>query len=233
LVPARAAVSAPPRDADASQYILAASPNISRLLISLVQTIWALTTLYRTRSDQIEQFGYAAFGLTVSQYGFMSIVNILGNLLRPEYPSLFMIRTPVMNEAEKAGCYFEGELNITIGKNESPWTHYIVTGSSVAAEFFTGICLGLIPLAIAGWLSGFKEGKSTSLERGFTTSWLLVSILFGPAGRILHFVMVEAPTNERLPVVAGYIIVFGVPAIGGMAVVGHMIEKFGVCTLLG
>ena len=233
LVPARAAVSAPARGAHASQYILAASPNISKLLISLVQTIWAATTLYRTRGDQIEQFGYAAFGLTVSQYAFMSLVNIIGNLSRPEYPSLFMIRTPVMDEAEKAGCYFEGELNVVIGKSKSPWTYYIVTGSSVAAEFFTGICLGLIPLALVGWLSGFKEGKSTSLERGFTTSWLLISILFGPAGRILHFVMVEAPRSERLPVVASYIFVFGVPAIGGMVVVGHMIAKFGVCTLLG
>jgi hypothetical protein len=119
LVPARAAVSEPPCGADASRYILTASANILRLLISLVQTIWALTILYRTRSDQIEQFGYAAFGLTVSQYAFMSLVNTLGNLLRPEYASLFMIRTPVMDEAEKAGCYFEGELSVVIGKRNS------------------------------------------------------------------------------------------------------------------
>jgi hypothetical protein len=33
-----------------------------------------------------------------------------------------MIRTPVMDEAEKAGCYFEGELNVVIGKRNAPWT---------------------------------------------------------------------------------------------------------------
>jgi hypothetical protein len=103
----------------------------------------------------------------------------------------------------------------------------------VAVEFFTRLLLGLIPLAISGWLSGFKAGKSTSLERGFTTSWLLVSILFGPAGRILHFVMVEAPKNECLRIVASYIIIFGAPAIGVMVVVGQIMEKFGICTLLG
>jgi hypothetical protein len=233
LVPAQAAVSAPARGAKASQYILAASPSISKLLISLIQTIWAVVTLYRTQGDQIEQFGYAAFGLTVAQYAFMSLVNTFGNLLRPVYPSLFMIRTPLMNEAEEAGCYFEGELNVIVGTNKSPWTHYIITGSSVAAEFFAGIFLGLIPLAITGWLSGFKKGESTSLERGFTTSWLVISILFGPVGRILHFVMVEAPMKERLLVLASYIFIFSAPAIGGMVVVGHMIQKFGTCTLLG
>jgi hypothetical protein len=232
LVPARADVWAPPSRAGASNYALAASPNIAKLLVSLVQTTWALTTLYRAQGDQIEQFGYAAFGLTVSQYAFMSIVNTLGNLLRPEYPSLFIIRTPVMDEAERAGCYFEGELDVVIGKSTSPLASYGVTGFSMAAEFFTGICLGLIPLAIVGWLSDFKAGESTSLERGFSTSWLLISILFGPVGRILHFVMVEAPTNERLLVIACYILVFGVPAIGGMVVVGQMIVKFGICSII-
>jgi hypothetical protein len=144
-----------------------------------------------------------------------------------------MIRTPVIDEAKKAGYYFEDELNVVIDKRNAPWTYYIVTGPSVAVEFFTGLLLGLIPLAISDWLSGFKASKSTSLERGFTTSRLLVSILFGPTKRILHFVMVEAPTNECLRIFASYIIIFGVPAIGGMVVVGQMMGEFGTCTLLG
>ncbi|KAJ3956645.1 hypothetical protein N0V92_006789 [Colletotrichum tropicale] len=39
--------------------------NLVRVLASIIQLIFAVSTLYRTRGDQIERYGYAAFGLTV------------------------------------------------------------------------------------------------------------------------------------------------------------------------
>jgi hypothetical protein len=48
---------------------------------------------------------------------------------------------------------FEADLNITVGKSKSPSTYYMITCSSMAAEFFE--FFGSILVAIAGWLSGF------------------------------------------------------------------------------
>ncbi|KAF2478289.1 uncharacterized protein BDR25DRAFT_276181, partial [Lindgomyces ingoldianus] len=62
--------------------------NLVKALIALAQTGYASLTLYRSRGDQIQQFGFAAFGLTVAPYAVMSIVNLVGNLCRPEYASL-------------------------------------------------------------------------------------------------------------------------------------------------
>lgn len=87
---------------------VAAMYNIVKALIALVQSAYALVTLYRARGDQITQFGYAAFGLTVAPYAVMSIINLIGNLCRPEYPSLYMVESSVMDEARGRGGLFEG-----------------------------------------------------------------------------------------------------------------------------
>jgi hypothetical protein len=233
LVPTGAAVSAPAGGPNVPHYVLASSYNIPKLLISFIQALWAVVTLYRTRGDQIEQFGYAAFGLTVAQYAFMSVFNIIGNLSRPEYPSLFMIRTPLMNEAEQAGCYFEGEIDVQIGEGESPRKLSEAQDREDGRQFVVGLLLGSTLLAIIGGLTGFQKRDSTPLERGFTMSWLVVSILFGPFGTAFHLANVTSEINARFSLVLTFTILFGTPAIGGMVVVGRMIHKFGICTLLG
>jgi hypothetical protein len=84
-------------------YQLSSSLNIQKMLISFIHALWAIIMVYRARGNQIETYGYAAFGLTVAQYAFMSVLNIGANLLRPEYPNCFLIRTPLMEQAEKEG----------------------------------------------------------------------------------------------------------------------------------
>lgn len=97
----------------ASSNRLASSYNVPKLVVSLVQAVWATVTLYRARGDQIEQFGYAAFGLTVAPYAFMSVMNVIGSLLNPDYPAIFLVRTPTMDEAEtKNGSFFASEVLI-------------------------------------------------------------------------------------------------------------------------
>lgn len=87
---------------------VSATHNIIKALIALVQSCYALSTLYRSRGDQIEQFGYAAFGLTVAPYAVMSVVNLLGNLCRPDYASLYIVESSILDEARKRGGVFEG-----------------------------------------------------------------------------------------------------------------------------
>lgn len=51
-----------------STVALSCSYNLVRVLASIIQLVFAVSTLYRTRGDQIERYGYAAFGLTVMPY---------------------------------------------------------------------------------------------------------------------------------------------------------------------
>jgi len=95
--------------------------------------------------------------------------------------------------------------------------------ATILALFFA-----FIPLIIVGCLSRFARRSSTSLQRGFTMSWLAVGILYGMAvglydigGRI---------DNDIPAVTVGSILVVSVPALGGMVVVGMMLRDFGICT---
>ena len=65
--------------------------------------------MYETRGDQIERYGYAAFGLTVAPYLVMSIINLIGTVLTPDYSTLFMIESEIMEEAGQSdGACFRG-----------------------------------------------------------------------------------------------------------------------------
>jgi hypothetical protein len=86
----------------------------------MVQVVYASVTLYRTRGDQLDRYGYAAFGLTVIPYIVMSMVNLLGNLLTPEYPNLYLVRSKEMTEAESQGGYFEATIGEVVDDLDTP-----------------------------------------------------------------------------------------------------------------
>ncbi|KAI1502222.1 hypothetical protein F5X99DRAFT_169933 [Biscogniauxia marginata] len=70
--------------------------SIIKIVISLGQLLFAISTLYQSRGDQIATFGYAAFGLTVTPYAWMSFVNLLGNLMCPQYPTMYFVSSPTL-----------------------------------------------------------------------------------------------------------------------------------------
>lgn len=216
-----------PDIAEASQFCLASSYNIPKLLISFLQVIWAVTTLCRAGvGDQIQQYGYAAFGLTVAQYAVMSILNILGNIARPEYPSMYIIRTPIMDEAEAAGCYFENEINVRLRceSNPSSWLHAGFTRKLWSAGVC--VCFGASLLFIIIMWGNQQNAGSTAAERVFTVSWLVASFLVGPLVQIFWISICLIP-RRRLILLS---MVVCTPAIGGLVVVGQMVEQFGICT---
>ena len=88
--------------------------SLIKILVSLGQSIYAIFTLYQARGDQIAQFGYAAFGLTVAPYAVASILNLLGSLLCPEFLAVYMVESSIMDEARRRGdeYVFEG----TVGR---------------------------------------------------------------------------------------------------------------------
>lgn len=89
---------------------VSATYNLVKAMVALVQSIYAIVTLYRSRGDQISQFGFAAFGLTVAPYAVMSAMNLIGNICRPDYASLYMVENSIMEEARRRGGVFEGSV---------------------------------------------------------------------------------------------------------------------------
>lgn len=87
---------------------LSKSHSIIKTVAALVQLAFACFTLYHARGNQIQEYGYAAFGFTVVPYAVMSLVNLIGSIVTPNYSSLFMVRSEVMAEAEKRGARFDG-----------------------------------------------------------------------------------------------------------------------------
>jgi hypothetical protein len=51
-----------------ARQVIGASYNLPKAIIAVVQLIYATTTLYQARGNQVTIYGYAAFGLTVVSY---------------------------------------------------------------------------------------------------------------------------------------------------------------------
>ena len=83
--------------------------SLTQGLVAVCQTLYASATLYGARGDQIKRYGYAAFGLTVAPYLVMSILNLVGTILTPNYPTTFMVESEIMREAARRdGAQFNG-----------------------------------------------------------------------------------------------------------------------------
>ncbi|TGO44779.1 hypothetical protein BCON_0465g00040 [Botryotinia convoluta] len=89
---------------------ISASYSVLKAVASLIQVVAAFTTLLSNRPDLISRWGYASYHLTVIPYLAMTLVNLISNMVSPDYSCLYMIRSETMVEAEKLGGRFEGEI---------------------------------------------------------------------------------------------------------------------------
>jgi hypothetical protein len=104
----------------ADQVEISSSYSWLKVIVAIFQSSYASYTLYQSRGDQIKRYGYAAFSLTVAPYAVMSMVNLLGALLTPDYPTLYLVRSDVMDEAEKKyGAKFDGVVGKIVATTES------------------------------------------------------------------------------------------------------------------
>jgi hypothetical protein len=111
IVPANADViplSRPDLDLSGPRKPSANPKTVLPILITLYQICYGTVSLYRARGDQIDLYGYTAFGLTVIPYVIMAIINLLTQLLSNDYPDLYMIQSLEMDEAIRRGGRFEG-----------------------------------------------------------------------------------------------------------------------------
>jgi hypothetical protein len=210
--------------------------NVVKIVVALAQTVFAITTLYRSRGNQIELYGYAAFGLTVTPYAFMSFVNLLGNLMRPQYSALYLVGSPEMDDALKDGCCFDG----VVGKLDIS-KETVKAPSRLHWIFWTWLplVLGAIPIAIVGAISHFDSGQSTKAQRVWTMTWLVFGTVIDivPVSQLVQkFMGIHADVffHERITLVRMVLshmtlILCGAPTIGGIVVVAQMLIDYGVC----
>ncbi|KAF2468299.1 uncharacterized protein BDR25DRAFT_357593 [Lindgomyces ingoldianus] len=244
----------PFRRPDQRRVRLANSYSAVKSIVALIQAYFAIATLYRSRGTQIDRFGYAAFGLTVAPYAFMSVVNLFGNLICPEYPAVFIVENAELDRLREciasAGKQEEFFVEGTVGRitlaSDQPiiddpeierarferslkrlWVKRIpkdIAKDMIAIPALTGA----VPISIVGGLSGFKEGQSTHSQRVWTMTWLVFGIFMGVScAKYLR------PTGESTPLQFLFIffavLTYGVSAVGGFVVVGQMITQYGTC----
>ena len=96
-------------DSHSSTTQLSSANNFAKGLIAIFQTFYASFTLYNARGDQVQHYGYAAFGLTVIPYIVMSIMNLASTVLTPDYSVMYLVASEAMEEAKRReDAKFEG-----------------------------------------------------------------------------------------------------------------------------
>ncbi|KAG0644213.1 hypothetical protein HOY80DRAFT_1013714 [Tuber brumale] len=79
--------------------VIASSYGTAKSFTGVLQIIISIFTLYSSSSDQVNLYGYAAFGFSVIPYTIMSFLNAIANSIEADYDTLFMVESEVMVEA--------------------------------------------------------------------------------------------------------------------------------------
>ena len=219
--------------------------NVGQLLFALAQSSYAAYTLYRARGNQVDMYGFSAFGLTVAPYALMSVINIIASLCTPAYPCMFLIETRDSEEAREDGGHFAGAVAKV---NDDPPILERNTIQKTPTDFLMHsrvyrlmVCLLIIaPIGIVGGLSQFRfVTPGNSLEQRIWISlWLFVGTLSSLWLKVLDKCL-QYDTNQNsvngrnwgvftLWLVA--VTPLWIPAIGGMVQVGLMFSSYGYCT---
>lgn len=250
--------------------------DVAKIVVSVLQLIWGISTLYNARGNQIQLYGYAAFGLTVAPYAVMSFLNLLVSLLLPVHTNIYLVWNEDMKEAMEtryegglAGEFYgmiaatnDGKLARRRAKGRSPITWNYGTLSRPYRLFLNigfYIVIAILPLAIFGGFTGFKTGSDVHTARAWILAWLIVgsasailiqqisgSVTTHPQAEYFQDFITGRRSRRRRdkvekryrmmengpgPFFALFILLpLWLPAIGGMVVVGQMIQAYGVCT---
>ncbi|KAI6777576.1 uncharacterized protein J7T54_005868 [Emericellopsis cladophorae] len=239
----------PPRDMDKGWFSnggvrIGSNFNIAKGLVGLIQIVSGSVTLYQSRGDQIERYGYAAFGLSIVPYVFMSTLNLLAALVSPEYPAMYLALSPDVESAIAQGGIFEGAVatidtgatdeELGTGRNNPPASTrkiYLYRLSIPRTSLGKLLLIGasFVPFSIFGGLSGFRSGNSTHTQRGFMMSWQVVGAVYWIQAELAKY-YIDDESWLVLWAALVQVICLGAPAVGGMVMVGQMLREYGVCT---
>ncbi|KAL2862534.1 uncharacterized protein BJX67DRAFT_385557 [Aspergillus lucknowensis] len=166
----------------------------------------------------------------------MSVLNLVATCLTAEYPLLYMVRTAIMEEAEADGGKFSGAIADLDLDTINIASHPIYRMSLNA---ILGFLLSLVPLTIAGVVSRFQAGSSSTLQRVVMMAWLVFGTLGGVWFSSFLYGFQDAydelntfPSIVDIRPILEFFIKGGVLALGGFVLVGKMINEYGACIYL-
>ncbi|CAN9199911.1 unnamed protein product [Alternaria alternata] len=232
------------------------SYNGAKAIASIVQIAFGIRTLYTTKGNQVERFGYAAYGLTVTQYALMSFVNLAGNLLRPDYTSVYIVESDELDDLRlKHGCTIAtiGQIEEDSEQLERHERRRMIVDLFQYLSCYIGIGIDLL---VVGLMTKFSKGQSTLAQRVWTMCWLVFGALYGTvinmarknrfktsrdkpnaisgmlniSSDILNEVFEEAYGLDIDWYTIFAIFSVGAPTVGGFVVVAQMIKQYGVCS---
>jgi hypothetical protein len=91
--------------------------NLVGIAIAIGQLLFAVTTLWQTARIEATYYGYAAYGLTVIPYAWMSLINSLALLVCPHYPNLYVVESETLDDLRK---HHEDERKYPKAEGEGP-----------------------------------------------------------------------------------------------------------------
>lgn len=238
-----ASSTTPPKLAD---LYLPHTWNIVQLLVGLIQAVYGVNTLYKATDNQIGHYGIAAFGLTVTPYAFMSLVNIVASILTPSYPAMYLIWTPDLERAKvKHGWQAEGyiaklDVKKPRGERSKIPFGYLDNQDLRSYLYKLSVCLSVAaPIAVNLGVSKARLARENNqVDR---IAWILLWLLSGVISplylqyveRVFSGQWIRKKGNWSVVVFWFlYTSLLWVPGIGGMVHVGLMLEEYGACTKL-
>ena len=212
--------------------------NVPKILIGLLQALFGGFTLYQTRGDQRELYGYSAFGLSAAPYVIMSLVNSIAALAKPHYPVIYLVNSPDMNHARgDVKAEFYGVVAAIDEQNSSDPVHSVELDATPRRYLLTMFVASAIPLILVETLTGFQRGtKSTVADRGWIASWIVVGAFSWPwvqftTQGLAHDLSFKGKKRVILLLVILQLPLW-IPAMGGMYTVSKMLGDYGMCRVL-
>lgn len=224
---------------------LAYSYNLPNIAVSIFQLVYACWTLYSSKGDQLNRWGYTSFGLTVVPYAFMSLVNLLGNAFCPSYDCVYMVNSPCLRslrEQNVGSAFVDGEVGTITQATEDNCLRMLkdpFLSNPNGVSIMTAAIIGSLPLAIIGAISKFERASSTLADRVWSLLWLTLPIIVGPAiysafGSDECRPYINPRRSNKLDAWAFFLagLIYSAPAIGRFVVVGQMIKSYGMCEVI-
>jgi hypothetical protein len=162
--------------------VISCDYNFVKIVASLAQIIAGGLTVYQASKAQFAAFGFTQSSLTVIPYVLMSLTNLAANITCPNYSTLYLVETDLLEEARSLGAVAHGAVGyVSAWSGKRP---HLAERVFKKVLYLIGIGLVALPFILIGYWTKFQPGpESTSEEKGWIWSWLITSIVFGvPVG---------------------------------------------------
>ena len=229
-----------PIDNQLGKQNLCSDYNIAKSIAGVIQTCYASFELYQAGIDHIPRYGYAAYQLTVVPYLLMSVVNLIGAVLEPTYPTIYLVENKCHEDPPKvAGAVGQATLKPEAGIQQLKWSIRSLLelprgALGVVAGVLTMVVF-LTPLVVISLLTKWKLGESNVVQQTAVVMWL--GTIYGSPILYTYWEDLVFQTTKRdwirstllIPVLLGV----GITPVWMWVQVVTMISTSNVCTMVG